>query len=132
MSTAAPNPSNLILLAALGIGAYWFFSRNAIAGATAQTPGAVYGISPGAQAQQYAKNDAALWSGVGGILKNITNSITANQARNNAANGAGQSVAASPSDDNAVFNDGVAANPAGNVNWDAFWQKDTGDLGAYL
>lgn len=31
MSTANPNPNNLMLLAVLGIGAYWLFSRQAMA-----------------------------------------------------------------------------------------------------
>lgn len=38
-SAASPNPNNLILLAVLGIGAYWIFSRNAMAQPVQIRPG---------------------------------------------------------------------------------------------
>jgi hypothetical protein len=41
MSAASPNPGNLVLLGALGIGAYWFLTRRAIAGPIAAPRAAV-------------------------------------------------------------------------------------------
>lgn len=68
MSAAAPNPNNMLLLVALGIGAYWFMSRRAGASAL--------GYSTLAQQQQAAANNAArnnlLASGVNAIGKLIS------------------------------------------------------------
>lgn len=37
MSAAAPNPNNLIMLAVVGVGVYWFMTRRKVAAATAPT-----------------------------------------------------------------------------------------------
>ena len=39
MSAAAPNPNNLMLLAVIGIGAYWLMTRRAMAQPVAMRPG---------------------------------------------------------------------------------------------
>lgn len=39
MSAAAPNPNNMLLLAVIGIGAYWLMTRRAMAQPVAVRPG---------------------------------------------------------------------------------------------
>lgn len=66
-ATPSPNPTNLLLLAALGIGVFWFMSRR---------PGGVSGTltpliypTPQQNAQAYGdQNTAAKYALVGGLL----------------------------------------------------------------
>lgn len=117
MAAAAPNPNNnLILLAVIGIGAYWLMSRR---GAMAATPGAYYGATGAAQAQTM-ENAARLnlintgVRSVGGLLSGIFG-----------GRGGGQ---ANPIYYDALTNDGWAANNPGNVSaWD--WWASNGTAG---
>lgn len=112
-ASPSPNPSNLILLAVLGIGAYWFMTQRATAGTRATVPSnGQGGIMPSsgyatASILQWAANDKNLWSGVTKILGgSATPAQTAGYyAANNSYNGQGPVTPMSPSDDNAVFAD---------------------------
>lgn len=77
MSSPAASipPSNMILLAALGIGAYWFATRTAQGATLGQSASRLWrqGGFPtatpiGPIAQTYERNDAAMWGSVGKIL----------------------------------------------------------------
>lgn len=63
-AAASPGPKNLLLLAALGIGVYWFMTRSA--NARTLLPA---GMMPAqGQPATWQKNDNALWLGVANIL----------------------------------------------------------------
>lgn len=67
MSTASPNPTNLILLAALGIGVFWFMSRRAGLSGGTLTP--VIYPTPEQNAQAYGDQTKAMkYALVGGLL----------------------------------------------------------------
>lgn len=61
-AASSPNPSNLILLAVIGIGAYWFMSRRAVA-----QP--VYVQQPNRSAQKAQTAGALLGAGIGALGK---------------------------------------------------------------
>lgn len=74
MASASIPPSNIALLAVLGVGAYWFATRTA-QGATLAN-GAASFLRPAATpigpvAQTYQANDNALWNSVGKILGKV-------------------------------------------------------------
>lgn len=139
MTTASIPPEKLILLAAVGIGAYWFMNQRAIAaGGSALTPASLFyrnsAISPSQAGQGasalYAANDAKLWGSVGNLLGTTINRLTstasstpnAYQQANGRYNGVGSSnpSGGSTGDPYNSMDDTVAANPApqyGSV-WD--------------
>lgn len=59
-AASSPNPSNLILLAVIGIGAYWFMSRRAVAGP-------YYAAQPNSSAQKTQMAGALLNSGLNAL-----------------------------------------------------------------
>jgi hypothetical protein len=61
-ASASPNPTNLLMLAALGIGAYWFMSRRA---AAAQVP--TQGMLPNQRADRNYQTGAVLGGLVGAV-----------------------------------------------------------------
>lgn len=80
MSSPAASipPSNMILLAALGIGAYWFATRTAQGATLGQSASALWrqagfptATPIGPVAQTYEKNDAAMWGAAGKILGTV-------------------------------------------------------------
>ena len=120
-ASPSPNPSNLILLAVLGIGAYWFLTQRAQAGAVRATvpsngQGGIMPSSgfPTASVLQWAANDKSLWAGVTKLLGGgATPAQTAGYyAANNSYNNQGPVTPMSPSDDNSVFPDWVPSNPS--------------------
>lgn len=64
MSAAAPNPNNVLLLALLGIGAYYLFSRQQAGATTIVRPGAQQQPFTAQQIAQWATNDRGLWNQV--------------------------------------------------------------------
>lgn len=81
--SAAPNPTKLILLGAIGIGVYFFMSRRAQAAPVAVSP-----TSPQAGAT-YARNDAAMWATIWNQIGRPTlNDIAARTAAAARASGA--------------------------------------------
>lgn len=79
-AASSPNPSNLILLAVIGIGAYWFMSRRAVAqpyygtqqpsrsAQNAQTAGALLGAGIGALGKLFGssggQSNPVAWDGL--------------------------------------------------------------------
>lgn len=61
MSAAAPNPNNMMMLAVIGIGAYWLMSRNAHA---QRVTGARQGASGG--------NTAGILGSIAGALSRLS------------------------------------------------------------
>lgn len=67
MSASAPNPNNMILLAVLGIGAYWLFTKQAMARPAMQTaprPG-----GGGSTTGQNLQGAANLIGAIGGLFR---------------------------------------------------------------
>ena len=80
MSAAAPNPNNMIILAVLGIGAFWFMSRRATA--------APIVLGQQQQATQASKNNL-IASGLNSLVKLVgmgVGSANGAPAGNSAAN----------------------------------------------
>lgn len=122
-AASSPNPNNLILLAVLGIGAYWVFSRQAMA--------QPYQVRPG-QPNQTAQNvnaGANMVNAVGRVITGIAGWFGGG-AR--AANGTGPGLI--PNDDTAgqpghgwqYFTNGTAISPTGTYyhNGQAVWSPD--------
>lgn len=130
MSAAAPNPNKLMLLAAIGIGVYWFMSRRTAAAA----PVAVSPTSPQAAAT-YQRNDAAMWAGIWNTIGRPTiNDIMNRQAAAGHASGAAPTGAGSYIGDEAVYLgssavDGFAMNPVTSSVFD--FASDLGRVGGY-
>lgn len=123
MATASIPPSNIALLAVLGVGAYWFATRTAQGATLAQKAGfmpSMQRATPlGPVAQTYQKNDDALWGAVGKILgtaiEKYTPTSTPNvyQRANQGYSGTGPAYDGSVSGDPySGLNDGFAANLA--------------------
>lgn len=112
MSTLSIPPKNLLILAALGIGAYWLTTRRALAGQSGANQAARgFLVSPAASANraQQSKNDADLWKSVGGLLRGVVNQSGSNAA--GTYNGTGSSDTGAMSGD--PYNpDFSATNPA--------------------
>lgn len=77
MATASIPPNNMILLAALGIGAYWFATRTAQGATLSQSASALFrqqqatAIGPVPSYGNYAQNDNAMWGSVGKLLGTV-------------------------------------------------------------
>lgn len=127
MSTAAnPGPNNLILLAVIGIGAYWLFTRRAAAGPV-YTTGAQQ--QPSRASTDLAKLGLAVQGTnlIGRLLTNLGTAGGYYSARPNITQQGLENVAAIyNSDSNPDLNgsvsdwlsssvDGLAVNPPGNV-----------------
>ncbi|MGC1173119.1 hypothetical protein [Polaromonas sp.] len=126
MASASIPPSNMALLAVLGVGAYWFATRTAQGATLGQSASALWrqagfpsSTAIGPVPQVYQQNDNALWSGVGKILgagfDKLMNSKTPTvyQQKNAEYNGVGGTYDGSISGD--PYNssmDGFAANLA--------------------
>lgn len=109
MAAAAPNPnSNLLLLAVIGIGAYWLMSRRAVAAP-------VYMPANGQQNAQAAENAARMnliGTGVNALSRLI---------------GGGGSGQRNPIVWDNLTNDGYAVNNPGNISaWDWWATNGTG------
>lgn len=132
MSAAAPNPQNLIVLAAIGIGVYWFMTKHKVAAATPPT--------------QAVSNP---YTNVASAANTVANVVGAVSRLFNGGNAAGTTDGRSASDwspastgannpsaylaSSAV--DGVAANYPGNTSvYDAYadYGSSTGGDGAWL
>lgn len=117
------------MLAVLGIGAYWYFNRRA---AAAPAPAGT------AQQQQWQGNDANVWGAVSKIIGMVSPSQTKTYYQQNASNsgpGGTSSASGDPYNPQGSYDssgDTFAISPAPDIDWDSFWQQDTGDLGAYL
>lgn len=133
MAAAAPNPNNMILLAVLGIGAYWIMSRRATAGT----------VRPAGTAAPQGNQLAAIVNGVSSLIGSLTGSRTTSNlngtvdgraatAWDTTPYGSSGPAYNNPSAYIAPSTDGAAVNPSPTVDWDQFWQNDTGDLGSYL
>lgn len=79
MATAASNPQNMLIIAALGIGAYWYFVKRPVMAGPVATPA-------GTVARRYATNDANLWTAIGKIVGVVTPAQTRTYEAANAAN----------------------------------------------
>lgn len=128
MSSPAASipPGNMILLAALGIGAYWFATRTAQGATLGQSASAMFrqagfpAATPiGPVAQTYQRNDDALWGAAGKILGTVidrfsTSSTPNEYQRANAANSgpSGPVYGDSAGDPYSGLNDSYAANLA--------------------
>lgn len=132
MSAAAPNPNNLILLGLLGIGAYWLFSKQAMARPAMQT--AQRPMQPQAGSTDKLNGAANLLNSVGrlfGGANPIVNLRTDyytgrlstsqyNAAANAARSDSDPDLNGSVSD--WVGNDGISYNPPGNQSvWDSIY-----------
>lgn len=129
MSAAAPNPSNMIMLGVLGVGAYWYFTRRAMAARPRATP------MPGNGPAQWAAHDASLWGAVAKIIDAVTPAQQTSYQRANAAASGGSSGTSSPTGD--PYNDGagyeIVGNPSPSVDYDSWLQNEGGgDLGAFF
>ena len=109
MAAAAPNPnSNFLLLAVIGIGAYYLMSRRAVAG----TGNGYYVTPSGAQVAQ-AQENVARYNLIGTGVKSLTGLL-------------GGLVGSSGGNSNPILwdgltNDGWAANPAGGLSAFDWW-----------
>ncbi|WP_341904007.1 hypothetical protein [Polaromonas sp. YR568] len=122
MKTASIPPTNLLLLAALGIGAYWFATRSAQGAGLSSLVGGIPrpAATPlGPVAQTYQRNDSALWNAVGKIggaaFDKLFNSTTPTvyQQQNASYSGTGSVYDGSVTGDPySGYNDGYAANLA--------------------
>ncbi len=119
-AASSPNPNNLILLAVLGIGAYWLFSRQAMA--------QPYQARPGQPANQTAQNVNAganlLNAGarlLSGLFGGGSTSAPAGAARIPNDDTAGQ-----PGYGWQYFTNGTAISPTGTYyhNGQAVWSPD--------
>jgi len=126
MSAASPNPNNLILLAVLGIGAYWVFSRNAMAKPVQLRPVAQRQPTTGDKLTGAANllNSVQRFFGSGSSAPAISTRTPyySGQLRQDQYNAAA-TAARSDSDPDAngsiadwVRDDGIALNPPGNVS----------------
>lgn len=123
---ASIPPSNMILLAALGIGAYWFATRTAQGATLGQSASQLWrqagfptATPIGPVAQTYQQNDSALWGAVGKLLGtavdkfSTTSTPNAYQQANAANSGAsGPVYGESAGDPYSGMNDSYAANLA--------------------
>ena len=96
MSAAAPNPNNLLMLAVIGIGAYWLMTQRAVAQQR-------YATMPAAS----QSNTAALINAGGSLLSKLIGSGTASRSTYNPVNWASTD---GRYNDMPVYSDGVAAN----------------------
>ena len=133
-ATTSPNPNNLIMLAVLGIGAYYLFTRRAVAQPVAMRPG-----------QQPAQNNNAGLNALGAVANVIGNVFGNRVATPRPSTGyySGQltggqyqaAAQASQNDSNPDLNgsvgdwassntDGLAANPPGNASAYDTWSQD--------
>lgn len=137
MTTASMPPDKLILLAAVGIGAYWFLNRRAMAAGTGglgASPASLFGSSiagagpAAAAAANYAANDSKLWASVGNLLGTTIGKFTTSTAPNvfqqaNAALSGGSSGTSGAGRGGDPYNssdDSYAINPAPQLGsvWD--------------
>lgn len=145
MSTAAsPNPNNLLLLAVIGIGAYYFLTRRAVAGPVVNLTAQQQAAQQAAARQQstLAKLGLAIQGTnlIGTLLSKI-NAPGSFYAGGQTQQGYLNAAAINNSDSDPSLNgsisdyatgaiDGLAVNPAGNVgafdwtaaNWLDNWQ----------
>lgn len=139
-AASSPNPNNLILLAVLGIGAYWVFSRQAMAQPYAAARPA------GSNTANNLSGAAQLLNAGGNLLKGLFGGSAAPRVNTNTAyysgqltpgqynTAAGAARADSDPDLNGSYadwvrNDGAAYNPPGNTSaWDAAWQADYNNM----
>lgn len=144
MTTASMPPDKILILAALGIGAYYMTQRRAVAGST--TPGANQlfarqNRTPSQPRQSapaiYQANDNALWRTIGGILGKAgsgygaspTNAPNVYQQANDANNGGPAGDSSTTGDPYSTSTgDGIAANPAPQFGavWDysqEYWNQ---------
>ena len=127
--SAAPNPSKFLLIAALGVGAYWFASRRASAAP----------VVTAAARRPAASSGGSLLSAVGHLVGNLLG--TSNTSPAALATGAAVGAANAVSDANyagADFSrmassavDGVAANVPNMAVYDSAAYGLDGSNGAY-
>jgi hypothetical protein len=134
-STASPNPNNIILLAVLGIGAYYLMTRRAMAQPVAVRPG-----QQPAQSTTAAKVSAlgAVANVLGGLFGSRVPAVNTNTGYYTGQLTGSQYAAAataSQNDSNPDLNgsvadwassntDGLAANPPGNSSAYDTWAED--------
>jgi len=87
--SASIPPSNMILLAVLGIGAYWFATRTAQGATLGQSASAMFrqagfpAATPiGPVSQTYQRNDDALWGAAGKILGTVIDRFSSSSTPN--------------------------------------------------
>lgn len=124
MSTAsAPNPNNLILLAVLGIGAYWLFSRQAMA----MPYGAARPVGQGSTAAQNANGVAQLVNAGANLVGRL---FGTGGSTSPAAGGAqriyNDDTAGQPGYGWQYFTDGTAISPTGTYYYEGqpIWSPD--------
>lgn len=131
MSASAPNPGHLVLLAALGIGTYWFLSRQAAARPVAALPQQqVY--NPYTPRTSAAAAGAQLVTGLMGLFGRSANSGTVDgrasqQWDTTPSWGGGGFNNPSAYDPNLASSsvDGLAVNPVASAAYD--YAASTGD-----
>lgn len=136
MSAAAPNPNNMLILAVLGIGAFWFMTRRASAAAPI--------VLTGQQSNNAAKANLAA-SGINALTK-LLGGVAAARPLSNAAAGASSNLfnydtwfgpaslgtqggsfdfsGASPDFASYFSADAVAVNPAGTLGDGWSWASN--------
>lgn len=122
MSAAAPNPENLIVLAAIGIGVYWFMTKRRVAAGTVPTQAVSNPYTGVANAANTVANVAGALRGLfgGGASSGSSWSPADTGANNPSAYVASSAV------------DGVAANIPGNSSvYDASAYGLDGSNGAF-
>lgn len=135
MSAAAPNPSNLIMLAVLGAGAYWYFSRRALAAQPAPAgPRPAPGGSTAGDIARWAASDQGLWNNISRIIGAVTPTQTRAYYDANGRNsgpshsGVGGGSTGDPYNPDGYY-DAAPVNPAPGIDWDNFDFGDGGDYG---
>jgi hypothetical protein len=139
-AASSPNPRNLLILAALGIGVYWFMTRAARAGTVTGVRAVFPTAAQNAQYAGYSAKDQALWGTIGGILNKGVNAIfsgpdsanpyykanAAVAATQTATSGTSSSTGDPYNPDGGYYTSTVDAlpfNPSGNVApWDVITQ----------
>lgn len=135
-ASASPNPTNLILLAALGIGAYWMLTRRAQAAPVAVAPAAGQGGGSNALANANAIGNlvgtvAGLFRGSGSTpLLGTVDGRSATQWDVTPA-GPGGPTYNNPSAYVSSALDGLAFNPPAGSAYDSFAYATDGSNGAW-